>query len=79
VRFDYFYAWIPFVLVGVVVILALPWLAVIALMAVLLAMVAALGSLAWAGVGAVTGLGHSSRHVQAVEISRERVEAGSRT
>ena len=78
-RFDYFYAWIPFVLVGVIVILALPWLAVIALMAVLLAMVAALGSLAWAGVGAVTALGHSSQHVQAVEISRERVEARSRT
>ena len=78
-RFDYFYTWVPFVLVGVVVILALPWLAVIALMALLLAMVAALGSLAWAGVGALTSLGHASHDVQAVEISRQRVDAGSRT
>jgi hypothetical protein len=63
----------------VVVILALPWLAVIALIAVLLAMVAALGSLAWAGLGAFNGLAHSSQDAQAVEISRERVDARGRT
>ena len=48
----YFYAWTPLVLVGTVVLLSLPWLAVIALMLVafvLLVAVAALGyAIAWA-------------------------------
>ena len=59
--FYFFYAWIPFVVLGTIVILVLPWLAVIALMAVLLAAAAALGSFAWAIVVALSGLGHSSK------------------
>ena len=57
--FYYFYAWVPFVVLGTVVVLVLPWLAVVALAAVLVAVVAALGSLAWAVVAALSGLGHS--------------------
>lgn len=48
----YFYAWTPLVVVGTVAILALPWLAVMALIVALLGMVAALGALAWAIVSA---------------------------
>lgn len=56
----YFYAWMPaVVVVGTVVILTCPYLALIALMAVLLAAVAALGALALAGVSALYALGRS--------------------
>ena len=79
-RFLYFfYVWVPAVLVGAVVILTLPWLAVIALIAALLATVAALGSLAWAGLAALNGLSHSSRDAQALGVGQERVDARSRT
>jgi len=57
----FFYLWIPTVVVGTVVILALPWLAVVALVAVLVAVLAALGSLVWALVAAFTALVHSTR------------------
>jgi hypothetical protein len=55
-RFEYFYIWIPAVLVGAVVLLALPWLAVIALLAIVAAVVAGLGYLAAAFVAAVKAL-----------------------
>jgi len=54
-----FYAWIPAVLVVAVVILALPWLAVIALLVLVLAVAAGLGFLAWSFVAALKALGHS--------------------
>jgi hypothetical protein len=41
----YFYAWTPLVIVGTVVLLALPWLGLVALVIVSLALLAAL---AWA-------------------------------
>jgi hypothetical protein len=52
----YFYAWplLPFVVT--VVILALPWLGVLAFIVALLVAVAALGALAWAVVWAVQAL-----------------------
>jgi len=53
-----FYAWIPAVLVGAVVILALPWLAVIALLVLVLAVAAGLGFLVWSCVAALNALGH---------------------
>jgi hypothetical protein len=56
--FYYFYAWIPFVALGTIVVLVLPWLAVIALVAVVLGAVAVLGSLAWGVVAALSGLRH---------------------
>ena len=56
---EFFYLWIPAVLVGTVVILALPWLAVIALLAIVATVVAALGSLAVAFVAAPKALGRS--------------------
>jgi hypothetical protein len=59
---SYFYKWVPIVIVGTVIILSLPWLGLIALMVVLLAVVAAL---AWAIVSvpymlsrAISGRGH---------------------
>ena len=44
----YFYAWMPFVIVGTVVLLALPWLGLIALMVFALVALGALAALAWA-------------------------------
>jgi len=59
-RSVHFYAWIPVVLVGTLVILALPWLAVIALLVLVLAVAAGLGFLAWSFVAALNALGHSA-------------------
>jgi hypothetical protein len=55
----YFYAWTPLVLVGTVAILALPWLAVIALIAALIVAFAAVGALAWAIVWAMVSAVHA--------------------
>ncbi len=44
----YFYAWMPLVIVGTVLLLSLPWLGVIALMIVSLVSLVALAALAWA-------------------------------
>ena len=44
----YFYAWIPVVAVGTLVILSLPWLGLIALIVVLPLVLGALAALAWA-------------------------------
>ena len=46
----YFYAWTPLVIVGTVVLLSAPWLALIALMIVSLVALVALAELAWATV-----------------------------
>jgi hypothetical protein len=56
---EFFYLWIPAILVGTVVILALPWLAVIALLAIVVTVVAAVGSLAVGFVAALKALGRS--------------------
>ena len=72
--FYYFYAWIPFVALGTIVVLVLPWLAVIALMAVLLGAVAVLGSLAWGAVAALSGLRHPRE--QALPSQRIALESG---
>jgi hypothetical protein len=56
---EFFYLWIPAVLVGTVVILSLPWLAVIALLAIVVMVPVALGSLAMAFVAALRALGRS--------------------
>jgi hypothetical protein len=56
----YFYAWLPLVLVGTIVILACPWLALIALAGALLAVVSALGALAVATFGAFRALGRAA-------------------
>jgi len=52
----YFYTWTPLVLVATIVILALPWLGVIALIVALLIAVTALAALAWAVVSALHAL-----------------------
>ena len=44
----YFYVWTPFVIVGTVVVVALPWLGVIGFMIVALVALVALAALAWA-------------------------------
>ena len=44
----YFYAWTPLVIIGTVVLLAAPWLGLIALVFFSLVAVVALGALAWA-------------------------------
>lgn len=63
---NYLYEWLPAVLVGTLLILALPWLAVIALLALLIAVVGGLGLLAMGLVAAGKGLGRTtvghSRH-----------------
>jgi hypothetical protein len=63
----YFYAWTPFVIVGTVVLLTLPYLGLFALLVVLLLPLVALASLAWAVVfvssmlsRAASGRWHSS-------------------
>ena len=55
----YFYAWMPFVIVGSVVILALPWLGLIALMVLALVALGALAALAWAIVFVPLKLGRA--------------------
>lgn len=59
---SYFYAWTPFVLVGTVAILALPWLGLFALLVVALVAFAALAALAWAVIVApyliIRSIGH---------------------
>ena len=46
----YFYAWTPLVIVGMVVLLSMPWLGLIALMIVAMVALVALAALAWAVV-----------------------------
>ena len=46
----YFYAWTPFVIVGTVVVLSLPYLGLIAFMIFALVALVALAALAWATV-----------------------------
>jgi hypothetical protein len=72
--FYYFYAWIPFLALGTIVVLVLPWLAVIALVAVVLGAVAVLGSLAWGVVAALSGLHHSREQAQPTQ--RIALESG---
>ena len=57
----YFYGWIPLGLVfGAVVLMTIPYLAVLVLAAVALAVVAALGALVWATVSALYALARSA-------------------
>jgi hypothetical protein len=58
----YFYAWTPLVVVGTVVVLALPWLGLIALMIAALAALAALPALAWAMVATPLAVGRAIGH-----------------
>jgi hypothetical protein len=55
----YFINWIPFVIAVALVLLALPWLGVIALMVFVLAAFAGLAALAWAIVAAPLALGRA--------------------
>jgi hypothetical protein len=72
----YFYAWIPLVLlVGTVVVLTIPYLAVIVLLAVLIAAAAAVGSLAWAFVAGLYALGRSAIGPSNARDERERTGA----
>ncbi len=75
----YFYAWIPpVVLFGTVIIVTCPYLALIVLMAVLLAVVAALGALVWATVSALYSLVRAALGRTAPHASRERSDASPR-
>jgi len=56
---SYFYAWVPLVLVGAVVLLSLPWLALVALMVVALVALAALVAVVWAIVAAPFAAGRA--------------------
>jgi ABC-type protease/lipase transport system fused ATPase/permease subunit len=63
---SYFYAWTPLVIVGTVVLLSLPWLAVFALMIFALAALVALTALASAMVAVPYFLGRAiSRRLRA--------------
>jgi hypothetical protein len=55
----YFYAWTPLIVVAAVVLLAIPWLGLIALVIATLATLAALVALAWAIVEAPLAIGHA--------------------
>jgi hypothetical protein len=55
----YFYAWAPFVVVGAVLLLSLPWLGLIALVFAVLAALATLATLAWAIVAAPLAVGRA--------------------
>jgi hypothetical protein len=58
----YFYAWTPFVIVGTVFILALPWLGLVALMFASLFAFVALAGLVWAIVYVPYTLGRAIGH-----------------
>ena len=58
----YFYAWIPVVTVGTLVILSLPWLGLIALIVVTALVLGALAALALAIVAVVYSLGGAISH-----------------
>jgi hypothetical protein len=58
----YFYAWTPLVIVGTVILLALPWLGLLALMIAGLAALAALAALTWAIVAAPLAVGRAIGH-----------------
>jgi hypothetical protein len=58
----YFYAWTPLVVLGTLVPLALPGLALIALMIAAVAVLAALAVLGWAIVAAPLALGRAIGH-----------------
>jgi hypothetical protein len=58
----YFYSWMPLVVVGAVVLLALPWLGLLALMTAALASLGALAALGWAIVAAPLAVGRAIGH-----------------
>lgn len=58
----YFYAWGPFVIVGTVLLLTLPYLGVIALAVFTLVALATLAALAWAIVSVPRALGRAIAH-----------------
>ena len=58
----YFYAWAPLVIVGTVVLVSLPWLALIALMIATLVSLVALPVLAWAIVAVSSMLSRAIGH-----------------
>ncbi len=58
----YFYAWTPFLIVGTVVLLSLPWLGAIALMLVSVVLLVALAELAYAIAGALRVLSRAISH-----------------
>jgi hypothetical protein len=75
----YFYAWTPaVVLFGTIGILINPYLVVIIVMAVMLAVVAALGALAWAIVSALYALSRSALGRTIPRPSRERADTSPR-
>lgn len=55
----YFITWVPFVIAATLVLLALPWLGLIALMVFVLAAFAGLAALVWAIVAAPVALGRA--------------------
>ena len=75
----YFYAWLPaVVLFGTVTVMTIPYLAVIVLLAVLLAVVTALGALVWATVSALYRLARSAVGRTVPRTSQERADASPR-
>jgi uncharacterized protein (DUF58 family) len=58
----YFYVWTPLVVIGALVLLSLPWLALIALMIAVTAMLAALTALTRAIVAAPVAAGRAIDH-----------------
>jgi hypothetical protein len=73
----YFYAWIPaVVLFAAVFVMSIPYLALIVLLGVLLAVVAAVGTLVWATVSALYAFGRSVLGHTVTPASRERGDTG---
>jgi hypothetical protein len=72
---SYFYAWTPLVILGAVIILALPWLGLIAFMIVSLVGLAALAALAWAILAVPYALGRAISSRWQVRSSAGRTTA----
>jgi hypothetical protein len=72
----YFYAWTPLVIVGTVVLLSLPWLGLIALIALLIVSLGVLAALVWAIVFVPYMLGRTiSRRWQGGSVPSPRPAA----
>jgi hypothetical protein len=67
----YFYAWMPLFFIGTLVLLALPWLGLIALMLVALVALPAIGwAIVWMALMVVRGIGRLWQHGRSVATPR---------
>src|SRR3954454_19069954 len=75
----YFYAWIPLaVLFGTVTLMVIPYLAVIVLLALVVAVMAVIGGLVWTAASALYGITRSALSSTAPAAPREGAETTAR-